>query len=268
MPTFAPAVATTAARGRLYLVRGQALCVERADGAPRLPVGEVDPAWLHLGALDGEPCFARALDEHEPVPAGLEAAPLRGLFGALGEADFAIAGRALALTAWDANHRFCGRCGAETARAPAERARVCPRCALAHYPRLSPAVITLVERDGRALLARNGRFPAPFHSCVAGFVETGETLEETVAREVREEVGVEVDEVRYFGSQPWPFTSSLMIGFTARYAGGELRPDGEEIVEAGWFAPDELPRLPGKLSIARQLIDAFVARHGGVVRGA
>ncbi len=123
----------------------------------------------------------------------------------------------------------------------------------------------LVERDGKALLARNARTKMPFYSTLAGFVEVGETLEQTVAREIREEAGIEVADVRYFGSQPWPFTNSLMIGFTARWASGELAPDPDEIMEAGWFAPDELPIVPPKLSIARELIDDFVRRHAKLV---
>jgi NAD+ diphosphatase len=265
---FIPGVHTTATIGRLYLLRGQALCVVRVADAPSavpaIPIGDAaDPRHLYLGELEGAPCFGRALADDEPPPPGSEPVPLRHLHAALPDHDFAIAGRALGLAAWDANHRYCGRCGEPTVRAAHERARTCPRCQLAHYPRLSPAVIALVERDGQALLARNARFPAPFHSCLAGFVETGEGLEACVAREIKEEVGVEVADVRYFGSQPWPFTSSLMIGFNARWAGGDVVPDGEEIVEAGWFAPDALPRLPGKLSIARQLVDDFIRRHGG-----
>jgi NAD+ diphosphatase len=119
----------------------------------------------------------------------------------------------------------------------------------------------LVERDGKALLARNARFSSPFYSTLAGFVEVGETLEETVAREVQEEAGVVVDGIEYFGSQPWPFSGSLMIGFTARWASGEIVADPTEITDAAWFGPDELPVVPPKLSIARALIDDFVERH-------
>ena len=119
--------------------------------------------------------------------------------------------------------------------------RACTSCKHGAYPRLSPAVIMLVERDGRALLARNARFPLPFYSTLAGFVEVGETLEETVAREVHEEAGIAVTDIRYFGSQPWPFAGSLMIGFTARWAAGELALDPSEIADAGWYAPDALP---------------------------
>ena len=126
------------------------------------------------------------------------------------------------------------------------------------FPRISPAVIVLVEKDGQVLLARAQRFTADFYSVLAGFVEPGETLEETVHREIEEEVGIKVRNVRYFGSQPWPFPDSLMIGFTAAYLSGEIRIDKTEIIEAGWFDPEKLPTIPGKSSIARQLIDWFI----------
>ncbi len=261
IPDFVPGITAPSTTGRQFIVRDHRLLVVRHDQRPTLPVGPVDDRWLYLGQHGETACFALGLAADEPLPGDGELVALRGLFGALPDHDFAIAARALGLTTWDADHRFCGRCGGPTARSTLERARVCARCTLSHFPRVSPAVIALVERDGHALLARNARFPHAFHSCLAGFVEVGETLEATVAREVHEEVGIQVADIRYAGSQPWPFTSSLMIGFTAQYAGGELTPDGDEIVEAGWFAPDALPPLPGAISIARQLIDGFVARH-------
>jgi NAD+ diphosphatase len=132
---------------------------------------------------------------------------------------------------------------------------------LLNYPRLSPAVIVAVERGNRILLARARRFTAAMYSVIAGFVEPGETLEECVRREVMEETGIRIRAIRYFGSQPWPFPDSLMIGFTAEYESGELLIDGTELVDAGWFAAGELPTIPGPISIARRLIDAFAARH-------
>ena len=122
-------------------------------------------------------------------------------------------------------------------------------------------MIVLVENEGRVLLAWGKRFAAPFYSVLAGFVEPGESLEDAVHREIAEEVGIKVRNVRYFGSQPWPFPDSLMVGFTADYAGGEIRIDPEEIVEAGWFDPADLPMIPGKVSIARKLIDWFVEKE-------
>lgn len=260
---FVPGVAHPAAdHARLFVFEGQSLAVVRVDEHLAIPVGSAGDGWLYLGACDGAPCFARVANDDAPVPAGSDAMPLRQLHGVLPEADFAIAARALGLTTWDLNHRFCGRCGAPTEPSRVERARVCGACTLAHYPRLSPAVIVLVERNGQALLARNARFPGAFHSCLAGFVEVGETLEETAVREIREEAGIEIASLRYAGSQPWPFTSSLMIGFTAQWAGGQLVPDREEIVDAGWYWPDAVPPLPPRLSIARALIDDWMRRHG------
>ena len=254
---FVPGVITSALRGKLFVVTGQALCVARTP-QPTLPTGDAGDA-LFLGELDGVPCFARVLDG--APPAGTEPVSLRHLFGALSDDEFGVAGRALGLTAWDHDHRCCGRCGTATERSMVERVRTCPSCQFAAYPRLSPAIIVLVERDGRALLARNARTNMPFFSTLAGFVEVGESLEQTVAREIREEAGIEVGDIRYFGSQAWPFTGSLMIGFTARWTGGELVEDPTEIRDAAWFAPGELPPIPPKLSIARELIDDFVRRH-------
>jgi NAD+ diphosphatase len=255
----APAVT----RGRQFILADQALYVVRGEAVtvPEGPIaGSIEGDWIYLGAQDGQSCFARLASPGEVVP-GAEPVAMRALFGALGDADFAIAGRALGLTAWDRDHRWCGRCGGETARSSTERVRTCRRCGFAAYPRLSPAVIMLVERDGRALLARNGANQMRFHSVLAGFVEVGESLEEAVHREVAEEVGVRITDVRYFGSQPWPLTNSLMVGFTAQWASGELSPDGTEIAEAAWYAPDRLPLVPGPISISRGLIDDWVRRR-------
>ena len=249
---FEPGVTSPVRRGRLFVLAGQALRIS--------PAAEIVDDDLFLGALDGEPCFARGVERDA------DATPLRQLFGVLTDDEFAVAGRALGLVAWDRDHRHCGRCGSATVRSATERARTCSACGFAAYPRISPAIITLVERDGRALLARNARTQMPFYSTLAGFVEIGETLEECVAREVHEEAGIAIRDVAYFGSQPWPFTGSLMIGFTARWASGDIVCEPTEIADADWFAPDELPRVPPRLSIARELIDDFVRRNGGTLR--
>jgi NAD+ diphosphatase len=257
--TFTPGITSSVSRGRVFAITGASLFVTRNPHVA-VPVAEVADDALYLGDLDGTACFAR-LVEPNAGPPDAEPVALRQLFGTLTDIEFGIAGRALGLTAWDRDHRFCGRCGAPTERSTRERVRTCTACGHASYPRLSPAVIVLVERDGRCLLARNARTKMPFFSTLAGFVEVGETLEQTVTREIREEAGIEVADIKYFGSQPWPFTGSLMIGFTARWAGGDIVEEPEEILEAGWFAPNELPVIPPKLSIARELIDDFVRRH-------
>ena len=143
-------------------------------------------------------------------------------------------------------------------RAKGMNANECPGCGFLSFPRISPAVIVLVEKENRVLLARVKRFTTELYSILAGFVEPGETLEETVQREVEEETGIKVKNIRYFGSQPWPFPDSLMIGFTADYESGEIKIDETEIVDAGWYDPDRLPTIPGKISIARELLDWYV----------
>ncbi len=230
------------------------LVVRVRGGAVAIEQGPLPDRAHFLGTLDGRPCVA--VEEAEVPGPGFVG--LRQLWTEVDGQTWAIAGRAVQIVAWDQAHRFCGRCGAPTGPMADQRARHCPQCSLDSYPRLAPAVIVLVERDdGRVLLARNAGFSEPFYSCLAGFVEPGETLEEAVRREVREEVGIELSDIRYFGSQPWPFPHSLMIGFTARLASGEVRPDGQEIIEAAWFSTSDLPRLPGEISIARALIEAW-----------
>lgn len=239
-------------------------------GPPRLPEREqvaalglkVESAH-YLGRLGETDCFALALPPvvNLELPAGMAVRGLRKLYGAIPDEQFAVAGRAAQIAVWDETHQFCGRCGTKVERQPAERAKRCPSCSLTVFPRLSPAVIVLVRRGTQALLGRSARFPIPMYSTLAGFVEPGESLEQTVEREIREEAGIEVKNLRYFGSQSWPFPHSLMVGFLAEYAGGELRPDGEELVDARWFDAHELPPIPPRLSIARQLIDSWLAEH-------
>jgi NAD+ diphosphatase len=259
-PEIAPRAALWFAfRGDRLLVRFVAERAELLDYAELAALGADFEAGHYLGRLDDLDCYALALDDALEVPAETVLEGLRALYGRLPDEHFSIAGRAVQILLWDQTHRFCGRCGQPTVNAPAERAKLCPNCGLLSFPRLSPAVIMLIRRGDELLLARNRAFADGFFSVLAGFVEPGESLEETVAREVREEVGLEVFDIRYFGSQPWPFPHSLMIGFTATYASGEIRLQADEIAEAAWFHKNgELPKLPGKLSIARRLIDSFL----------
>ncbi|HYA94458.1 MAG TPA: NAD(+) diphosphatase [Thermodesulfobacteriota bacterium] len=216
----------------------------------------------YLGRLDDRPCYAAEVAEQTNPPAGMTFEGLRQMYGRLDENLFWIAARAVQIVDWDRTHRFCGRCGVPLNTKTTERAKECPQCGLLHFPRLAPAIIVLVERGNKLLLARSRHFMPGMYSVLAGFVEPGESLEEAVAREVREEVGIEVKDITYFGNQPWPFPHSLMIGFTATYAGGEISLNDDEIENAGWFEVDHLPRIPGKISIARKLIDWFVEKCG------
>jgi NAD+ diphosphatase len=216
----------------------------------------------YLGSLQGRHSYAVEVHPETEPAAGMSFNGLRSLFGRVPEDVFALAGRAVQILEWDRTHQFCGRCGAKTDYARGERAKRCPDCALLSFPRLSPAIIVLVERDDKILLARGVGFAPGVYSVLAGFVEPGESLEDAVRREVREEVGIELCDLRYFGSQPWPFPHSLMIGFTARHAAGEIEIDNREIADAGWYSYPDLPSIPQKISISRHLIDSYIERHG------
>lgn len=216
----------------------------------------------YLGLLNGRHCYSAELPKEKEPPEGWTFQGLRRLYTLLPEDLFWMAGRAIQIVAWDRDYQYCGRCATPTESISTERAKSCPNCGLSSYPRLSPAIIVLVERGDQLLLARSHRHPPDRFSVLAGFVEPGETLEEATAREIYEEVGIRVKNIRYFGSQPWPFPNSLMIAFTCEYAGGEIVLEEAEMAEAGWFTVDNLPRIPQKISISRQLIDWFIEKQG------
>jgi NAD+ diphosphatase len=234
--------------------------VATADGAlPALEQLSDALDAVFLGWLGDDACYTLAIDPAQELPDGYRPHPLRGLFAGMGEQRWALAGRAIQILAWQRDHAFCGRCATATVPVPGERARRCPNCGLTAYPRLAPAVIVLVTRGATALLARGRNPPRSFFSTLAGFVEPGETLEEAVEREVLEETAIAVRDIQYVASQPWPFPNSLMCGFTARYDHGELQLAEDELVEGGWYSPAQLPPLPSAPSIARRLIDDWLA---------
>jgi NAD+ diphosphatase len=210
---------------------------------------------LPVGEMDGRACYAAEVEQFPEIQSG-EATPLRAIFHLAGVEIFALAGRATQLLDWQKNHRFCGQCGTPTIKKADELSMQCPSCGLLAYPRISPAVMVLVRDGDKLLLARSPHFKPGVYSALAGFVEPGETLEECAKREVREEVGIEIANLRYFHSQPWPFPNSLMVAFFADYAGGCIKPDPNEIEAADWFSPDALPVLPEPISISRRLIEA------------
>jgi NAD+ diphosphatase len=213
---------------------------------------------LYLGRLGGQDCWAAELPGEAPAPQGMAWQGLRALFSVLEDGHFALAGRALQLVDWDRTHQFCGRCGTPTEAKPDERVRVCPTCKLSAYPRVAPAIMALVTRGTEILLGRSPHFPPGMYSALAGFAEPGESLEQCLAREVAEEVGVRVNNIRYFASQSWPFPHSLMIAFVCDWAEGDLKLQDTEIEDAKWFEVLQLPKLPSRISIARRLIDAVV----------
>ncbi len=252
---------------RWFICQRSNLVVKAQDGLT-FPVAatlaEIGLAALRtqfLGYLKGQPCMAAEWDAGLALPERFALMGLRDLYGQVGEDLFAIAARAVQIVDWDRTHQYCGHCATPMIQLPSERSKRCPTCDLRQYPRLSPAVIMLVFKRDQVLLARSPRFRGGLYSVLAGFVEPGESLEETVAREVKEEVGIEIKNIRYFGSQPWPFPNSLMVGFTAEYAGGTITPEPMEIEDAAWFDPDHLPPIPGEPSIARRLINWFVSQE-------
>jgi NAD+ diphosphatase len=220
------------------------------------------PSWkVNLNRYENHPCYAAIVDGNDWNGQDMEFQGLRGLFGQLDEPFFGMAGRALQLVRWDHIHQFCSRCGSRAHTRNEEGAQICEKCGYLCYPRISPAVIVAVLRDDRLLLAHNRRFPGKRYSVIAGYVEVGETLEDCVRREIREEVGIEVKNIRYFGSQSWAFSGSLMVAFIADYAEGDISVDNSEIEHAGWYSADALPEIPDKVSIARKMIDWFSERQ-------
>jgi len=252
-----------------FAFRRHELLLKSTEQAAEIPrIDELDafistpPARHYVGAFEKRPCFCVGLSDDFGPPPGMEFKGLRGLFGLLQDELFVLAGRSFQMIQFEQIHQYCGRCGSPTEFKKDEYARICPACNLVSYAGVSPAIIVAVVKDRHLLLARSHRFPKGRYSVLAGFVEPGETLEECVRREIREEVGLEVKNIQYFGSQPWPFPNSLMIGFTAEYAGGDIVIDNNEILEANWFAASALPDIPGRPTIARQLIDWFIQTRG------
>lgn len=267
---FASAIAPPAERSAqawcFGFVGGQLLLPEGDDAAL---VPQEASAWLagaadahYLGRLDALDCWAAV---REAAPPGWRATALRAAMMRLPAPLSALAGRAAQVLEWDRAHRFCGACGTATGRVATERARRCPACGHVAYPRVSPAMMVLVWREGELLLARSPHYVPGVYSALAGFVEAGESLEDCVHREVAEEVGVRVEDLRYYGSQSWPFPHSLMVAYTARWTAGEIVPQPGEIEDARWYPLDALPAIPPRFSISGHLIrDTVQALREGV----
>ena len=255
IPAITPQGDPTPHHWSLSFVDGKLLLPE-PEHEPLLP--QAQPGWQrfaevrhYLGRLDGHDCWALRLTA---VPDGWRPVPLRAAMMGFPEHLAGLASRAAQVLEWDRTHRFCGACGTPTEHQAGERARRCPACGHTAYPRISPAMMALVWRPGEVLLARAPHFVNRMYSALAGFVEAGESIEQCIRREVEEEVGVQVDHLRYYGSQSWPFPNSLMIAFTAEWTGGDIVPQDGEIEHAAWFPIDELPNIPPRFSISGHLI--------------
>lgn len=251
------------------LFHGNRVFVARDSGRPALPRIDAEACGLaldqahYLGTLDGTHCYGLALPRGAVLPEGLELLGMRALILEGDELVAGIAGQAFQLLEWARTHRHCGCCGQPTLPHAADRAVECLECKLVFYPRISPVMMALVyrrnDKGSELLLTRKAGYAEGRYTVVAGFVEAGESLEQCLAREVKEEVGVDIRNPHYFGSQPWPFPNSLVMAFSAEWAGGEVVPDGTELEDARWFSIDALPDLPEAVHISRQLIDDTLA---------
>lgn len=248
------------------LSNGQFLCSDTGPWDPidsslwRFANPQLDAPKHYLGRYHNKDCYVVELEDL-PMVTDHHWQNLRNLLGMLNPTQYEVAARALQIIGWDKDHRFCGRCGEATQSHQHEMAKHCQPCDLLFYPRLSPCVITVVTRGEEILLAHNPAFPGRFFSALAGFIEAGESIESALRREVKEEVGIEIGKVEYFGSQSWPFPSQLMIGFVAEYVEGEITVDGVEIDEANWYRYDDLPMIPPVSTLSGQLIQHFVNQH-------
>ena len=215
----------------------------------------------YIGSLNDENFFCGEINDSIVLPSNMHFSKLRSLAQVLSEDIFWIGGRAIQIVNWSNNHIYCGRCGTLTENVDGERSKKCPKCGLSNYPRISPAIIVAVIKEDKLLLAHNTQFPKDLYSVVSGFVEVGETFEECVVREVHEETGINVKNIKYFGNQPWPFPNSIMIGYTAEYESGEINVDGNEISHANWYSSNDMPLTPGGISIAKKLINWFLKKY-------
>lgn len=251
-----------------FIFDGTKLLVKNLDGKVKIPTAgdlkNIDIFLTHsryFGELYGLECYCTNKPMGYEEGDNTSFKELRDLASIFDEKLFQLSCRGLHLLRWYENNIYCNRCGTLAEDKEDENARICPKCGNINYPRISPAIIVAVVNKGKLLLAHNSRFANGMYSIIAGFVEPGETFEECVVREVREEVGIEVGNIKYFGSQPWPFPDSLMVGFTAEYAGGEIKEDGIEILHAGWYGARELPKTPSGGSVAGKLIKWFVENY-------
>ena len=247
--------------GSWVILRGGELVVV-AEANMSLPTAEKPPIEiqgepLYIGMWQGHPCRLVKTEKDAALADGLAECDILASNPELPIDLLSLGGLARQILYWEENSKYCSKCGIEMVRLAGEWGKQCPDCGAHHFPHIHPCVIVVVRRPGEVLLARKAEWPTGRYSLVAGFLDFGECLEEAVAREVMEETGIEVDNIRYIGSQGWPFPSQLMAGFVADYVAGEVVVEEKELEDAGWFSVDDLPILAPKRSIARYLIDTY-----------
>ena len=251
----------------LIILRGQEFLTSK--NSEFLIFEEDDLKWSEMemfnkqfiGYLNDQPCYLLEITSESKLDDDLVLTPLRNLLGRIPNSLFTVCSRSLQLSEWIRNNQFCGVCGTKMKMHETERAMFCECNNVLVYPRISPCIIVLVTKGEELLLAHNKNFPGTFYSTLAGFIEAGESAESAIHREIFEEVKVRVQNIKYFGSQSWPFPSQLMLGYHAEYLEGEITPDGEEIDLADWFHYKDLPNVPtGNISISGQLIESYLEK--------
>ena len=241
--------------------KDQLLLEKKENGTFALPYGEIPPVFMiekttvhDVTTLEGSNCKAFSLTRPIKESAKYVLVGLRASYECLPVDHYQAAGKAHEILHWDRNSRFCSACGTPMEQKESIMKK-CTNCGREVYPAISTAILVLVRKGDSILLVHARNFKGRFNSLVAGFLETGETLEECVAREVKEETGLDVKNITYFGNQPWPYPSGLMVGFIADYAGGEITLQDEELSSGDFYSRDHFPELPRKLSLARKMID-------------
>lgn len=247
-------------RDALYILLYRNQVLTEGDNQFLIPCTHFQPnanmSAVYCGKWHGQDLF---VCRFEFIPKGFAETNLRELLFLQDPEHYILLSRAHQLATWDRDHQFCGRCGTSMAeKHQAEHTKICPSCQLRHYPRISPCIIVSIRKDDHILLARGPQAPKDRYSNIAGFVEAGETLEQAVAREVREEVGIEIQNIRYVSSQPWSFPHQLMTGFFADYHSGDLILAPGEIEEAAWWHIDALPTTPNTATISGQIIHQHI----------
>lgn len=259
-----PSVAVVFQGDKLLVRRfGEGIFLPCTDSDEFAVLSELAGGALYVGDFSEMDCGVWSLSEDcvWQEPHDTEFVEIRQAMYLMDKMSVNAISRARELYFWRRKRQYCGFCGHELVDNENDISRICPDCKNTFYPVMSPAVIVAVSRDDKLLLAHNARFKEKLYGLVAGFVEAGENLESAVVREVREEIGIEIKNIRYFSSQVWPFPNSLMVGFFAEYASGEINVDGKEITDANWFSVDEFPEIPRHGSIARIIIDEFINIH-------